>query len=140
MFVYRSFPKITPLWHFAQECQTDGALRARTSNRRVASRKNVLILGASRQNGRKNHSLKEEWTSAALAPWMSVPPSMSDFFDHLPKLTLLREAPHPFDILARSRPHDLKTFLREAPHDLSILAYNLCITPPVYEYNPQIGF
>jgi len=87
---------------FAQECQMDGALRARG-----------LIL----VNGRKNHSLKEERTSTARAPRMSIPPSMSDFFDHfgakLPKLKrscakrpyglkFLREAPHLFDILARS--------------------------------------
>jgi len=69
---------------FAQECQMDGALRAR---------------GLIMVNGRKNHSLKEERTSTARAPRMSIPPSMSDFFDHfgakLPKLkrSVARSAP-----------------------------------------------
>jgi len=76
--VYRSFPKITP----------HGALRARMLLNHRARMSNgsglharVLIMGASRENGRKNHSLKEERTSTARAPEMSVPPSMSDFID-----------------------------------------------------------
>jgi len=61
--------------HFAQECQTDRALRARMSQIWRASRKNVKYLelfaqerfkitGRFAQNGRQNHSLKEERTSA----------------------------------------------------------------------------
>jgi len=71
---------------FAQESVTDGALRAR-----------VLIMGASRKNDRKNHSLKEERTSSFNERFFQP------FLREAPRdKTLLREVSRMFDILARS--------------------------------------
>jgi len=74
---------------FAQESVTDGALRAR-----------VLIMGASRKNDQKNHSLKEErpdvrssFNEQFFQPFLREAPRDK---------TLLREVSRMFDILARS--------------------------------------
>jgi len=107
------------LWGFAQECQINGALRARTSNKcwRFA------------QNGRKNHSLKEERVSAvrsaadarssinewffrpfcAKRQWFTLLREAPTFCFNI----LLRDAPHWYDVLARSATTYV-TFLREA--------------------------
>jgi len=50
---------LNKLWRFAQEHQINGALRARTSEKWGASRKNVNHFRFA-QNSRKNYSLKEE--------------------------------------------------------------------------------
>jgi len=98
---YRSFPKVTPGGRFAQKCQTNWALRART----------VYHGGASRKK-RSKKSLNEGG--------MDIPPSLSDFSDHScakhPQCNhscakrpinkpLLREAPNTLTVLARKAPH-----------------------------------
>jgi len=107
--------------------QRHGALRAwmtkfwgfgaRTATWLGASRNSGYIGAlASRKNGRKNHSLKEEWASWALAPWFllqfrsdhSCAKRQHCWNRSCAKRPIiwpfLREAPHLFDIFARSVP------------------------------------